>query len=127
MTAKHARILAALLAISATAYLSTVPIYASSTEVLSSSRVGATASGAAKRLLEVSPRAIIFLALPLILTAAPLTPRLGRYRRTTTAVAAVLLGTVALLGMMTVGFLYLPAALALVAAARLPERSSHAS
>jgi hypothetical protein len=114
LRAQHARLVAAALATAATVFFLIVPVYESS-------------GGSPRRLLEVAPRALVVILIPPLLATIPVAPRSPRARRIGTAVAAVLLTVAALLGMFTVGFFYVPSAVALIAAALLPESDPRAS
>lgn len=101
----------------ATSYLIVVPVYSSRRAMISTSAASATSETVgAKRLLQVSPRAAVVLAVPLLLSASPLVVRRRRARRSITFVAATLLSGVCVLGAMTIGLFFLPSALALWAA-----------
>lgn len=99
---------ALVLAGGAVAYLIAIPIYGSS-------------SGAMRRLLEVDPRAAVVLLMPMVLAGIPLLRQPSRLRRVTTGVTAVLMIAFAILSSMTIGLLFAPSAVALVAATVLPD------
>ena len=112
----------------ATAYFIVVPVYSSRRATISTSAASATSETVgAKRLLQVSPRAAVVLAMPLLLSASPLVVRQRRARRSITVVAATLLSGLCVFGAMTIGLLFLPSALALWAAAILDGPAARAA
>lgn len=114
ITAQHARIAAVVLALAASGIFLVVPVSPTNNEP-------------AELLISAGPRAAIFLLAPPVLAAAPLVVGPSRVRRIVTSAAAALLAATALLELLVVGWLYLPSALALVAAAVLRDHPSDAT
>lgn len=72
------------------------------------------------------PTALIPLALPVLLALVPLLVS-SRRRTIAAGTAGLLLGAFSLLGAMTIGFYYLPAALLLLLGAIIPEPTPHSA
>ena len=78
-------------------------------------------------LLENGPWALALLAVPLLLAITPLLVRPSRAQRVVTSVAAALLAADAILVLMIVGWIYLPAAIALLSASALRDPEPRAT
>lgn len=119
-------LVAVVLAVAAAIVLSTVPVY--SGEQSSTSSTGApVVMHTSQTVLQVMGGGyLVILLLPAIVLAIPLLLR-GRAASVGALAAAVLVGMFVVLGILSIGLFYLPAAVCAVVAAALPSPPKHPS
>ena len=101
------------------------PVYRSVSSGVQLDRNALTAeitSGTTGLAARESSWAFVLVSFPVLIAAAPLVVARRAFSRDVTAWASVLLGAFAVLGAASIGFLYVPAIVALVVAAAVPSR-----